>query len=129
MAGIPLSRSTHARLGIPARPRPQPGDSAAPRAVILTAADYSLAVLAGASVIFVTNVRFLLAQPYWLDEAWVADSVRAPLSLVPRLASSTPLGWTLLLRLVPFGGPERQRLVPLAIYALAAALAYLLGRA
>jgi hypothetical protein len=79
-------------------------------------------------VILVTDVGYLLHQPYWLDEAWVADSVRAPLSVVPRLASSTPLGWTLLLRLVPFGGPERQRLVPLAFYALAVAIAYLLGR-
>ena len=51
--------------------------------------------------------------PYWLDEAWVVDSVRAPLSLVPRLAATTPLGWILLLRLVPHGGLGRQRLVPL----------------
>src|SRR5260221_7764759 len=94
----------------------------------MTVANYCLGALAGLSVVFFTNVDFNLFQPYWLDEAWVADSVRAPLGLVPQLASSTPLGWTLLLRLVPFGGPERQRLVPLAFYALAVAVAYLLGR-
>ncbi len=136
MPGIPLSRSAHARPSAPATPLPETAGrdqardrtprSAASRA--LTAADYCLAALAGLTVILVTNGHYLLRQPYWLDEAWVADSVRAPLSLVPRLASSTPLGWTLLLRLVPFGGPERQRLVPLAFYALAVALAYLLGR-
>jgi hypothetical protein len=79
-------------------------------------------------VFLVHDVHYILTQPYWLDEAWVADSVRAPLSLVPRLASSTPLGWTLLLRLVPIGGHERQRLVPLAFAGLAVAAGYLLGR-
>ncbi len=94
----------------------------------LAVADFALAIAAGAMVIAVHNVRYILTQPYWLDEAWVADSVRAPLSLVPRLASSTPLGWTLLLRLVPFGGHEWLRLVPLAFAALAVAAGYLLGR-
>ncbi|MCW2930204.1 MAG: hypothetical protein JWM19_1166 [Actinomycetia bacterium] len=124
---MPLFRSARPRPSVPAGPEPGgphhgrdgTGRSAAPRAAILTVADYCLATLAGLSVVFVTNVPYQLRQPYWLDEAWVADSVRAPLSQVPRLASSTPLGWTLLLRLVPFGGPERQRLVPLAFYAFA----------
>jgi hypothetical protein len=70
----------------------------------------------------------LLSQPYWLDEAWVADSLRAPVGLVPRLSSSTPLAWTLMLRLVPLGGPQRARLVPLAFYGLAVGCGYLLGR-
>ncbi len=63
-----------------------------------------------------------------MDEAWVADSVRSSIGLTPSLASSTPLGWTFLLRLVPFGGPERLRLVPLAFAMLAAAAGYLFGR-
>jgi hypothetical protein len=44
------------------------------------------------------------------------------------MASSTPLGWTVLLRLVPFGGAQRLRLVPLAFTMLAAATGYLFGR-
>ena len=96
--------------------------------VVLTVSDVIVAIAAGVMVIFVHDVHYILSQPYWLDEAWVADSVRAPLSLVPRLASSTPLGWTLLLRLVPAGGLQRQRLVPLIFAGLAVAVGYLLGR-
>jgi hypothetical protein len=44
------------------------------------------------------------------------------------MASSTPLGWTFLLRLVPFGGPQRLRLVPLGFSMLAAAAGYLFWR-
>ncbi len=67
--------------------------------------------------------------PFWIDEAWVADSLRVPLSQLRGLAGSTPLGWLALLRLVPpVGGPERYRVVPL-LFALAAIVpAYLLGR-
>src|SRR5579859_4807669 len=56
--------------------------------VALTALDGLLAVGAGVLVILVHDMHYILSQPYWLDEAWVADSVRAPLGLVPRLASS-----------------------------------------
>jgi hypothetical protein len=94
----------------------------------LNAVDGILAIGAGVMVVFVHDLKFWLFIPYWLDEAWVADSVRAPLSVVPRLASSTPLGWILLLRLVPHGGLERQRLVPLIFAGLAVSAAYLLGR-
>jgi hypothetical protein len=99
-----------------------------PLSVALTVADVLFAIAAGVMVIFVHDVHFILSEPYWLDEAWVADSVRAPLSQVPRLAASTPLGWTLLLRLVPAGGLQRQRLVPLIFAGLSVAVGYLLGR-
>jgi hypothetical protein len=106
-----------------------PGSPARKAAAIgLTGLDVVLAITAGVMVIFVHDVHYMLNEPYWLDEAWVADSIRAPLSEVPRLASSTPLGWTMLLRLVPGGGLERQRLVPLAFAGLAVATGYLLGR-
>jgi hypothetical protein len=82
-----------------------------------------------ASLTFVVhNVSYVLTQPLWLDEAWVADSTRAPLHLVTWLTSSTPLGWTLLLRLVPGSGEQRFRLVTLAFSALAVLVAYVLGR-
>lgn len=90
--------------------------------------DACLAAAVGLSVLLVHDVPYLLHQSFWVDEGWVADSVRARIGLTPSLASSTPLAWTYLLRLVPFGGPERLRLVPLAFAMLAAAAGYLFGR-
>jgi hypothetical protein len=89
--------------------------------------DVGLAAAVGLAVLLVHDVPYMLHHPFWLDEAWVADTVRAPLGLTRSLASSTPLGWTVLLRLVPFGGPQRLRLVPLAFTMLAAAAGYLFG--
>lgn len=72
---------------------------------------------------------YMLRTPYWLDEAWVADSLRAPLSDLPRLTSSSPIGFTFLIRLVPpFFGEQRARVVPLLFAAAIAPVAYLLGR-
>jgi len=82
----------------------------------------------GLGVLLVHDVAYLLRHSFWVDEAWVAETVRARIGLMPSLASSTPVGWTFLLRLVPFGGPERLRLVPLAFAGLAAAAGYLFGR-
>ncbi|HYK70267.1 MAG TPA: hypothetical protein VEV45_20135 [Streptosporangiaceae bacterium] len=90
--------------------------------------DVCLAAAFGLAVLVVHDVPYMLRHSFWLDEAWVADTVRAPIGLTRSLASSTPLGWTYLLRLVPFGGPERLRLVPLAFTMLAATAGYLLGR-
>jgi hypothetical protein len=94
----------------------------------LDAIDYVLASAVGLAVLLVHDVPYLLQHSFWVDEAWVADSVRASIGLTHSLSSSTPLGWTFLLRLVPFGGPERLRLVPLAFAMLAAAAGYLFGR-
>ncbi len=94
----------------------------------LDALDFCLAVAVGLAVLVVHDVPYMLHHSLWVDEGWVADSVRARITLVPSMTSSTPLGWTLLLRLVPFGGPERLRLVPLAFTMLAAAAGYLFGR-
>ena len=123
------------RLSVPSTPAARSSSQTSSQAAastsgrpLLTIADYCLAVLAGLAVVLVYNVHYLLTQPYWLDEAWVADTLRAPLGQVPRMASSTPLGWIVLLRFVPGHDPERQRLVPLAFAALAVALGYLLGR-
>jgi hypothetical protein len=109
-------------------PDARPGAVPPRGAAVATLADYCLALAAALTVVLVTDIHYLLSQPYWLDEAWVADSLRAPLSLVPRLSSSTPLAWTLLLRLVPVGGLQRARLVPLAFYGLTVGCGYLLGR-
>jgi hypothetical protein len=90
--------------------------------------DVCLAAAVGLCVLLVHDVPYLLHHSFWVDEAWVAETVRARIGLTPSLASSTPLGWTFLLRLVPFGGAERLRLVPLAFAMLAAAAGYLFGR-
>jgi hypothetical protein len=72
---------------------------------------------------------YLFSHAFFLDEGWVADSVRAPLAQVRLLTSSTPIGWTLLLRLVPdIGPPERLRALPLLFGVLSVVPAYLLGR-
>jgi hypothetical protein len=89
------------------------------------AALVSLLVLA----VLARRPRYLLSHSFWLDEGWVVDSVRAPLGQVRLLTSSTPIGWTLLLRVVPpLGGPERYRLLPLAFGVAAVPLAWLLAR-
>jgi hypothetical protein len=90
--------------------------------------DSCLAVAIGLCVLAVHDVPYLLRQSFWLDEAWVADTLRAPVGLARSIGSTTPVGWLLLLRLVPLGGPQRLRLVPLAFAGLAAAAGYLFGR-
>jgi hypothetical protein len=79
--------------------------------------------------VLIRDPKYLLSRSFWLDEGWVVDSVRAPLHQLRLLTTSTPIGWTLLLRLVPpVGGPERYRLLPLAFAALTAIPAWRLGR-
>jgi hypothetical protein len=72
-------------------------------------------------------VRTWIGAPYWLDESWVALSTRVPLSDLPTITSTTPIGWTLLLRAVP--DPDALRVVPLAFALLAVVAAYAFGRA
>jgi len=104
-----------------AAPPPRPAGRLAVQGLVAL----GLAALAVA----VRDPRYLLTRSFWLDEGWVVDSVRAPLHQLDLLTSSTPVGWTLLLRLVPpVGGPERYRLLPLAFAALAALAAWRLGR-
>ncbi|WP_433130074.1 hypothetical protein ACQPWW_06370 [Micromonospora sp. CA-240977] len=74
----------------------------------------------------VHDVKTMLTAGYWLDEAWVALSVRLPLSDLPVATSSTPLGWSFLLRLVP--DADYLRVVPLAFHGLTMVAAYALGR-
>jgi hypothetical protein len=73
--------------------------------------------------------RYLLSHSFWLDEGWVVDSVRAPFGQLKLLTSSTPIGWTALLRAVPpLGGPERYRLLPLAFGVATVPMAWVLAR-
>jgi hypothetical protein len=88
-----------------------------------------LAVLAlGLLVVVVHNVTYLLRQPFWTDEAWVAVTTRFPLSQLRETTSSTPIGWSLLLRLFTERGEQTGRLMPLAFAGVAVVIAYWLGR-
>jgi hypothetical protein len=91
--------------------------------------DTTLIALAIPLAIIARRPRYLFSHAFWLDEAWVADSVRAPLHQLQLLSPPTPIGWTLLLRLVPpVGPPERLRALPLVFGVLSVVAAYLLGR-
>ncbi|GIF49557.1 hypothetical protein DFJ67_4834 [Asanoa ferruginea] len=78
-----------------------------------------------AATLAIHDVPAALRPPYWLDEAWVAASVRFPISDLPVVTSSTPLGWTALLRLVP--GFDRLRLLPIAFLVLSVLAGYALA--
>ena len=82
-----------------------------------------------AALVFVAHdVPWVLDQPFWLDESWVAVSTRFPLADVPGRTSTTPVGFTLLLRAVTFGGEQRYRLLPLAFSGGSVIAAYCLAR-
>ncbi|MBX7268693.1 hypothetical protein KIF24_23505 [Micromonospora sp. Llam7] len=74
----------------------------------------------------VNDIGSWLTAQYWGDEAWVALSTRLPLADLPVTTSSSPLGWSLLLRLVP--DIDYLRIVPLGFQLLTVVTAYLLGR-
>jgi hypothetical protein len=92
------------------------------------AADYAVLLLLCLLVLVLHNVRYLLSQPYWNDEAWVAVTTRFPLSRLPQLTSSTPIGWSLLLRLATIGRSQSGRLLPLAFAGIAVIPGYWLAR-
>jgi hypothetical protein len=112
----------------PAR-RPAPPAAAWRRLAGGRAAELALVLALLVLATLSRRLGYLFSHSFWLDEGWVADSVRAPLGQLRLLTSSTPIGWTLLLRLVPaVGAPERLRLLPLAFAVAAVVPAYLLGR-
>jgi hypothetical protein len=92
-----------------------------------TPLDALIATLLALAVFVLHPLAYVLHAPLWLDEAWVADLARAPLSRALTLSSSTPIGWLLLVRLVPGGRGEQLRLVPLVFAAGEVAAAYVLG--
>jgi hypothetical protein len=81
-----------------------------------------------AATLLVHDVGYLLSRPFWNDEAWVAVTTRYPLGALPATTSSTPIGWSFLLRLMIFGGQQRLRLLPLLFAALCIPAAYCLVR-
>jgi hypothetical protein len=79
-------------------------------------------------VLVVHDVGYLLRTPFWTDETWVAATTRFGLAQLPQTTSSTPIGWSALLRLVTVGGTQVSRLLPLAFAGAAVAVAGWLGR-
>ncbi len=78
--------------------------------------------------ILLLSPNYMLNHPYWLDESWVAITERAPLSQLLMAAASTPIGWIGLMFLVPGGGEQHQRLLPLAFAMGTVVFAYLFAR-
>jgi hypothetical protein len=91
-------------------------------------AEYLAVLLLGLLVLVVHDVGYVLTQPFWNDEAWVAVTTRFPLSQLPAATSSTPIGWSVLMRLFTVRGQETSRLLPLAFAGAAVVIAYWLGR-
>lgn len=90
--------------------------------------EHALALVAALLVLVVHDVGYLLGQPYWTDESWVALTPRFPLTQLPATTSSTPIGWSLLLRLVTVDHEQTGRLLPLAFAAVAVPIGYWLAR-
>jgi hypothetical protein len=91
-------------------------------------AEHLAALLLGLAVLLVHDVGYLLRQPYWTDEAWVAVTTRFPLAQLPATTSSTPVGWSALLRLCTVSGQQTGRLLMLAFAGAAVVTGYWFGR-
>jgi hypothetical protein len=78
-------------------------------------------------VLAVHRLGPILGNPFWLDEAWVALSTKMPIGNLPWATSSTPLGWTFLISLLPAHG-QVLRLVPWLFLAGSVFGGYLFGR-
>ena len=85
-------------------------------------------LLLGLLVLLVHDVEYMLRQSFWADEAWVAVSTRFPLSQLPVTTSSSPIGWSVLVRLVTVSGTQTSRLLPLAFAGAAVVTAYWFAR-
>ena len=90
--------------------------------------DPGLAALCFLAAFIVHDVGYMLSKPFWVDETWVAVSTRLPLRSTPEVSAVTPLGWTLLLRAMVFGGEHGLRMLPLLFTAATGPTAYYLGR-
>jgi hypothetical protein len=95
-------------------------------------AEHLIPIAAAAAVFGVHDVHYALTEPYWLDESWVAVTGKFSLSHLPATTSSTPFGWSLLLRLFDggllAGGAQSGRILPLLFAAACAWVAYYFGR-
>jgi hypothetical protein len=117
-----------AKLTVPGRARGAT-PATAPRPVVAWIAQGAAVAALLVVAMLARRPGWMLDRSYWLDEGWVADSLRAPLHQLLFVSSSTPIGWILLLCAVPrIGAPEHLRLLPLAFGVAGVVPAYLLGR-
>lgn len=102
--------------------------SPAGRRRLVTAA-HGTAVLIGAAlvVILTHDFGYLATWPLWGDEAWVALSRLFPLTDLPSLTSSTPIGFNLLGWLFTADSWQGGRLLVQAFNVLAIVAAYTVG--
>ena len=111
---------------------PESARGAAPAAAVTRrwprAAESLAVLLLGLLVLVVHDVGYLLRQPFWTDEAWVAVTTRFPLPQLPATTSSTPIGWSALARVVTVSGTQTARLLPLAFAGGAVVIAYWFAR-
>jgi hypothetical protein len=87
-------------------------------------------IVLAASVVFTAvayDIGYILTAPFWWDELWVAVSARFPLSDLPAITSSTPIGWNVLQQSFSTFGEQAQRIVPLIFVAASSTTAYFLG--
>jgi hypothetical protein len=90
--------------------------------------DTAIVVVAAVATVFVHPFHQLMSHPFWLDEAWVAVVSKAPLSQLPRMTATAPIGFVALLRWMPGHGLQRGRLVVLGFSVLTVVMAYVLSR-
>jgi hypothetical protein len=91
-------------------------------------AEYLFVLSLGLLVLVVHDVRYMLRQSFWTDEAWVAVTTRFPLSQLRATTDSSPIGWSALLRVVTEAGTQISRLLPLAFAGVALVIAYWFAR-
>lgn len=123
-ARVPVTDATAAQ-GAAARGLPAWVRAAARRR---PTAEQLAVLLLALAVLAVHDVGYMLRQPFWTDEAWVAITTRFPLSQLSATTSSTPIGWSALLRVFTVSGTQTSRLVPLAFAGAAVVTAYWFAR-
>ncbi len=82
----------------------------------------------GLLVLVVHDVGYIFSQPYWTDEDWVAVTTKFPLSDLPATTNSTPIGWSVLVRIFTVSGTQSARVVPLAFAGAAVVVAWWFAR-
>jgi hypothetical protein len=93
-------------------------------------AETAIVFVACAIAVFLSHdMEYLLNWPLWGDEAWVVISRNFPLSDLPSLISSTPIGWNLLVQVFSSFGDTCGRVLVQLFTVGAAVAAYGIGRA
>jgi hypothetical protein len=90
--------------------------------------EHAVVVSLGLLVLVVHDVGYLRRASFWNDETWVVITTRFPLSDLRITTSSTPIGWSLLLRLVTPGANQVPRVLPLAFAGASVMVAYWFAR-